>query len=163
MDGFNMKPTICKIIYAATSNRWRWQRRKDSRSSAEISRVFHQFSQMNAFKDLYEDDIIRNYIDVVRFCQCYSNYEKTDYGTKYCFTAKPNLSGVDYRCWSSFACVRRVLQNANVVIVKVRSYRLQHANWNRTVESNCKGRETMYNLQCPRGWTPFHLWLCGCW
>ena len=69
MDGFNMKPTICKIIYAATSNRWRWQRRKDSRSSAEISRVFHQFSQMNAFKDLYEDDIIRNYIDVVRFCQ----------------------------------------------------------------------------------------------
>ena len=72
---------ICKIINAAA---WPKLPTDDDDNDEKIlhlqlksfSRVFHQFSRMDAFKDLY--DIVTNYINVVRFCQRYFNYEKTD-------------------------------------------------------------------------------------
>ena len=74
---------ICKIINAAA---WPKLPNDDDENDETIldlqvksvSRVFQQFSQMNAFKDVTEDDMVRNYVNVVRFCQRYFNYEKTD-------------------------------------------------------------------------------------
>ena len=74
---------ICKIINAAA---WPKLPNNDDDNDENllkvqlesVSRVYEQFCRMKIFKDFRKDDIVRSYIDVVRFCQRYFDYEKTD-------------------------------------------------------------------------------------
>ena len=43
-----------------------------------VSRVYEQFSAMNIFKNIDKDNVVTSYAEVVRFCQRYFNYEKSN-------------------------------------------------------------------------------------
>ena len=72
---------ICKIINAAA---WpKLQNEDDDENTLSIqlksiSCVYEQFSKMSIFKDFHEYDIVKSYIEVVRYCQRYFDYEKSN-------------------------------------------------------------------------------------
>ena len=43
-----------------------------------MSKIYEKFSDINIFKDINVDDIRKDYVDVVRYCQRNLDFEKPD-------------------------------------------------------------------------------------
>ena len=86
MDGFTTNDhlifSICKVLNASA-----WPKLPNDDSDDEeilkiqlesVSRVHQQFSAMKIFEKINKDDVVNGYIEVVRFCQRYLDYENSD-------------------------------------------------------------------------------------
>ena len=73
---------ICKVLNAST-----WPKLPNDDSNDDnilrtqlqsVSRVYAQFSAMEVFKHVNKDGVIDGYVEVVRFCQRYLDYENSN-------------------------------------------------------------------------------------